>query len=167
MQRDAEFYRSPTPSQARKVAVDLAAAEFLLGALRLELFLRHKAGFNPNQPRVAAGRPDGGRWTRLGDSEERTGGRQRSESNASDRDNTTERRRSARAQGPSFYYVDLEREDRKGGHAYRDHVAKTRQELIAILEQEYRVIRHPDGSITTTTNLHTVPFIPQGMLTTM
>lgn len=38
-----------------------AAIAFQLAALRLYLAL--KAGFNPDQPRVPAGRPGGGQWT--------------------------------------------------------------------------------------------------------
>jgi hypothetical protein len=32
----------------------------------LELELARKAGFNPNQPRVPRGNPEGGQWTRVG-----------------------------------------------------------------------------------------------------
>jgi hypothetical protein len=45
---------------------EVAAAEFLASAERLSRLL--KANFNPNQPRVPAGNPDGGQWTSTGGS---------------------------------------------------------------------------------------------------
>src|SRR5215212_8548858 len=43
----------------------LARSELEIRCLRLALTLRH---FNPSQPRVPAGHPDGGRWTSGGGS---------------------------------------------------------------------------------------------------
>jgi hypothetical protein len=45
--------------------VRLAGARFRLAAIELQRLLR-KAKFDPNQPRVPRGRPDGGRWTEVG-----------------------------------------------------------------------------------------------------
>jgi hypothetical protein len=42
----------------------LTAARFVLATWRLQLAL--KANFNPNQPRVPRGNPDGGQWTDVG-----------------------------------------------------------------------------------------------------
>jgi hypothetical protein len=39
----------------------------MVRALAFRLALDGKANFNPNQPRVPRGRPDGGRWTRDGE----------------------------------------------------------------------------------------------------
>lgn len=76
-------YGRPPPPAESPVAVDafaairsdetlrLRALSYLRGAqvqiamLRHELALRRKA-YNPNQPRVPAGNPDGGEWTREG-----------------------------------------------------------------------------------------------------
>ncbi len=43
---------------------DLAALQVEVQLLRLQLI--HKANFNPNQPRMPRGNPDGGQWTRVG-----------------------------------------------------------------------------------------------------
>src|SRR5687768_6163598 len=87
-----------------------------IAAMRLRLAL--KAGFDPNQPRVPAGRPEGGQWTRVG------GGVQ---------DEAPVRV----AQGPTRrrYTVNLLEEEARGGHAIRDHVKKTDEELIAVLDK--------------------------------
>jgi len=45
-----------------KLRYELAAARFAAAGVGFALALR-KSGFNPNQPRVPAGRSDGGRWT--------------------------------------------------------------------------------------------------------
>ena len=47
---------------------DLAALQVEVQLLRLQLI--YKANFNPNQPRVPRGHPDGGRWSRVGGSVE-------------------------------------------------------------------------------------------------
>jgi hypothetical protein len=41
----------------------LRAAQVQVAMLRHELAVRRKANFNPDQPRVPAGNPDGGQWT--------------------------------------------------------------------------------------------------------
>jgi len=65
-----------------------------------------KAGFNPDQPRVPAGRPDGGQWTRDGGA----GGRAEL----------------VQARPGSRYLVKLEEEEGvKNGHTIRDHVGKS------------------------------------------
>jgi hypothetical protein len=65
-------YREEQPPQRRATGLteaDILAFRCNLAALRFKLALlkwRIKAGFNPNQPRVPAGNPDGGRWTSEG-----------------------------------------------------------------------------------------------------
>ncbi len=44
---------------------ETAAMQLHVALLRLRLAL--KAGFDPNQPRVPAGRPQDGQWTRVGE----------------------------------------------------------------------------------------------------
>lgn len=48
---------------AKRIQRNLIDLSFELSMLRFELAL--KANFNPNQPRVPAGNPTGGRWTRV------------------------------------------------------------------------------------------------------
>jgi hypothetical protein len=54
---------SETP-RLRAARAELAALRFQRAGLRLVLAL--KRNFNPSQPRVPAGRPAGGQWTRIG-----------------------------------------------------------------------------------------------------
>src|SRR5687768_5067706 len=98
---------------------ETAAMQLEVALLRLRLAL--KAGFDPNQPRVPPGRPEGGHWTRVG------GGVQ---GEAPVR----------LAQGPTRrrYTVNLLEEEARGGHAIRDHVRKTDEDLIAVLDKEWR-----------------------------
>ena len=93
-----------------------------LALLRLRLAL--KAGFDPNQPRVPAGHPEGGQWTRVGEGVQ-------DEAPIKVAQSPTQRR----------YTVNLLEEEARGGHAIRDHVAKTDQELIAVLDKEWRRVR--------------------------
>lgn len=62
--------RARTLDQAveREILLDLKAkVAALKDSVRLQRVLRDfKAGFNPNQPRVSAGNPDGGQWTSTG-----------------------------------------------------------------------------------------------------
>ncbi len=59
----------------------LLRLRWLAAAARLQLAMRRhdralKANFNPNQPRVAAGNPDGGRWTDFGGRASNAGSRE-------------------------------------------------------------------------------------------
>lgn len=84
-------------------------------ALALALELRT---FNVDQPRVPAGDPDGGQWTSGG-----AGGDGARVELVQDR--PTRR-----------YTVDLEEEERRGGHTIREHVGKTDQELLSAAGEE-------------------------------
>jgi hypothetical protein len=67
------FFRRPTTSdewRARQKAIEarlegLTIAELLRGSDKLGESTGHD-GYDPNQPRVPAGHPDGGQWTRKG-----------------------------------------------------------------------------------------------------
>jgi hypothetical protein len=50
---------------------EIAAVRVLKSAAQVALLL--KSNFNPNQPRVPAGNPDGGQWTRVGGSSSEAG----------------------------------------------------------------------------------------------
>jgi hypothetical protein len=109
-------------SKLLQMRYEMAAMQFRVALLRLRLAL--KAGFDPNQPRVPAGRSEGGQWTRVGGGVE---------------DEAPVRV----AQGPTRrrYTVNLLEEEARGGHAIRDHVRKTDAELIAVLEKDWRRVR--------------------------
>jgi hypothetical protein len=60
---------NPSPAEEWRIATAIRRATSHLNAARVELALKRlekasrKANFNPNQPRVPAGNPDGGQWT--------------------------------------------------------------------------------------------------------
>lgn len=92
-----------------------------------------KANFNPAQPRVQMGLPTGGQWTDAGASADDPAGRIHV----------------AQTRDPSFYFFDFEREYRAGrGHTWPAHVARTREQLIQVLNDEFREVRLPNGSVT-------------------
>lgn len=62
--QDAIFIRN-RDKLLRKIKYELAAARFEVSLIRFDHACR-KAGFNPNEPRVPAGNPDGGQWTTEG-----------------------------------------------------------------------------------------------------
>jgi hypothetical protein len=102
----------PIPSGTTTALVArLAGAAVTFRAAALQALLR-KANFNPNQPRVPRGNPDGGQWTRVG---------------APEGDDST-----LVAQGgpPGIYSVDLYEEERRGGHTIANHVGKSPQSLL-------------------------------------
>ncbi|WP_348623907.1 RNase A-like domain-containing protein [Hyphomicrobium sp. 802] len=76
--------------------------------------------YREDQPRVPAGQTGGGPWTDGGD-----GG-----SGSNDA-----RVRVAQANDPRKYSINLEEEDARGGHAKRDHVAKSDAELREVVER--------------------------------
>lgn len=95
----------------------LAALDFDAKMLRLGLAL--KANFDPNQPRVPAGRPDGGQWTRVeGYARESDGG-------------NAEQATIAQAETQGGFAVDLLEEESLGGHTIQRHVGRSPQSLLA------------------------------------
>ena len=92
-----------------------------LAALRVELKLLHVGlalrAYDPRQPRVPAGHPDGGRWT----SEDSSGGF-----------GTDDDARLIRVGGDEDqrYKVDLKTEEGRGGHTLGRHVGKSDDELF-------------------------------------
>lgn len=80
--------------------------------------------FNPDQPRVPAGNPDGGRWT--------DGGVDINDLRVlSDADPEGIRPYEQYAQNLDKRPVDLREEEARGGHALRKHVGKTDEEMLA------------------------------------
>lgn len=77
--------------------------------LAMRLWLR---GFHPDQLRLPAGNPDGGQWTIGG-----AGG-------------DDARIESVQYQPPRRYTVDLEQEERRGGHAIRRHVHQSDEQML-------------------------------------
>jgi hypothetical protein len=123
-----------TELAAARFRVEAAAFRFRLAAHRLILALR----YNPNwhlQPRVPAGNPDGGQWTRIGEG--------------------AEEGRIQLVQGDRIegFPVDLREDEALGGHTISGHVGKSREfllnrireERLRILEREPRLTReHPE-----------------------
>lgn len=91
------------------------ATERLLSAGRRLVALLGKTNFNPGQPRVPAGNPDGGQWTDSGPAAGRSSGEGRT--------------RVAQNDQPDRYRVDLLEEERSGGHTYRQHVGMSEEAL--------------------------------------
>ena len=87
----------------------------------------------PARPRPPRATPQGGQWI---------------EDNSKPAVRTTEDRIAAN-ETPQRYFIDLEEEDRKGGHAYQDHVAKTRADLLKVMNDPRYYYRAPlgDGSV--------------------
>jgi HK97 family phage portal protein len=92
-----------------------------------------KTGFDPSQPRVPEGGPDSGQWT--GDGGGGSGGFESDEFGAGSSEGEAERVRVAQAENTPKYSIDLPDEDARGGHGYRDHVGKSDEELLGIVER--------------------------------
>ena len=118
------FTNDPTiPAVILRMRWQLAALAFDAKMLRLGLAL--KANFDPNQPRVPAGRPDGGQWTRV-------------EGYAREGDRELQRIAQSEPQRP--YTVNLNEEELRGGHTKRVHIGKTDAELIDVLNRDWRKV---------------------------
>lgn len=89
----------------KRIGDELLDLQFEGRFLALVLAIR---AFTVNQPRVPAGNPDGGQWVADGGHIIRV----------------------ADNEPPPQYTVDLQEEDKLGGHAYRDHVGKSDTELL-------------------------------------
>jgi hypothetical protein len=85
--------------------------------LRIALF---KAGYHPDQPRVPAGSAIGGQWVGAG-----TADRIRVAVSAFD--------------NPGLYYVDLDKEELRGGHPVTKHVGKGNNYLL-----DYQLVWHTE-----------------------
>ncbi len=75
-------------------------------------WVESKAGFNPDQPRVPAGNPDGGQWIGIGGQD-------------------ATRVRLAQTDRLAGYPVDLRDEEARGGHTIEKHVSKSPEALVA------------------------------------
>lgn len=67
---DFQSRRRNLPDEVATMRANIAWAGLVVAGLRVG-YLLHKR-FNPDQPRVPAGRPDGGQWTRVGEGDART-----------------------------------------------------------------------------------------------
>ncbi|GAB1716639.1 MAG: hypothetical protein NTAFB05_16810 [Nitrobacter sp.] len=123
------------------------AARFLIpGTDPHDVFPALQRKFNPDQPRVPAGNPDGGQWTD-------GGGGINDPRVLSDATPDGIRPYEQYAQNlPDKRPVDLREEEARGGHALRKHVGKTDEELLASTTIDrgdsgiYRYARKADGS---------------------
>lgn len=122
--------------------------------------------YRPDQPRLPAGRSDGGQWTNDdgagGDSAshpsttEPTAGSGRSDSRVlSDATRETYLKPGARLAANDAerrYTVNLGEEEQRGGHTLRDHVGKTDEELLQVMNAErgdvgfYGYVRQRQGT---------------------
>lgn len=98
----------------------LSAMTMQVALLRYGLFLK---ALNPSQPRVPAGEPDGGQWTKGGDGSQSPSQDDGKLIFVADRD---DRR----------YSVDLREEENDGGHALKSHVGKTDLEMLQRVRAE-------------------------------
>jgi hypothetical protein len=116
--RTEEEQRPPGSQSLRELAklhCDLAQLKCSLKAIMLALAAGKDIAarkFSPDQPRIPAGEPGGGRWT----DGSNAGGTQYAQNDTSG--------------STSKYRVDIAEEDRNGGHI-GDHIARTDDELLA------------------------------------
>lgn len=104
------------------------AARFLApGTDPASVFPALQRKFSPDQPRVPAGNPDGGQWTDGGGG----GGGINDPRVLSDATPDGIRPYEQYAQNLDKRPVDLREEEARGGHALREHVGKTDEELLA------------------------------------
>jgi hypothetical protein len=117
---------SDMDSSLLQIKCALAALDVELKLCRLIYLLRKGS---TDQPRVPAGSAEGGRWT----SGRGGGAEQGSDADAS----SSEEGRSASENGESArsYTVDLEEEERRGGHAIERHVARSEADLKTEVQQ--------------------------------
>jgi hypothetical protein len=90
----------------------LAALDVELKLCRLIYLLRK---YSPSQPRLPAGSPEGGQWT--------SGGGSDGTDDSAEGDNDVQIQL-VQGEPSRGYSVDLEEEERRGGHAIEGHVAK-------------------------------------------
>jgi hypothetical protein len=98
----------------------IEAMHIEIALLRVDLALR---AFNPSQPRVPAGRSDGGQWTSGGDT-------------SVSADDSDVRIYRVSDGDEDRYRVDLRVEEGRGGHTLGRHIGKTDDELFARLAKE-------------------------------
>ena len=110
-----------------KIKCDFAALKFMFAAAHLREVWWPEEKYRPDQPRVPAGSSDGGQWTLDG-----AGGGIGNDVLAGGDGNDL----LAPSQALKPYTVNLVEEDARGGHAFRDHVAKTDGELISTVKQK-------------------------------
>jgi len=124
-----------------KRRADIAWERVMAAFMRGAFAPRAKAGFNPDQPRVPAGNPDGGQWTSDGEGpqsstglgNDRTTGRNapRILSDETPDDFFTPGTRLAQEDTGRGSRIDLEEERQLGGHAIEGHVNKNPNFLLS------------------------------------
>ena len=123
----------------------LAALDVELKLCRLIYLLRK---YSPGQPRVPAGSPQGGQWTRGGGgggASDRVSDASGEEPSSSDGGGLDADARVQLAQGDTSYDVDLSEQERLGGHAISRHVAMSENTLVArVLESGQRITARGD-----------------------
>jgi hypothetical protein len=133
----------PFAAQARELRCELAALRFRLALKRL---FDHcaKANFDPSQPRVPRGHPDGGQWT----DDPRWAG-SANNNGTDDHDQGSEAPLILSDVTPDEFIkpgaqlaqalgrqTDLLDEETRGGHTIKEHVGKTPNQLIARMQAE-------------------------------
>jgi hypothetical protein len=134
-----------------------AATRFEIAMARHDraLKLAYKAGFNPDQPRVPKGNPDGGQWSGAGGGGSGSGGGASSSSGGTTEPTAGSGRNDPRVLSdatPDNYYkpgaqlaqndakktapAELTEEEAKGGHAIAEHVGKSYDYLLARVRRE-------------------------------
>ena len=101
---------------------------------QLKAYAETSQKYSPDQPRVPAGSSEGGQWTD-------GGGGTLGESGLGDIHGGGGDDKLDQIYDPTKYSVKLVKEDARGGHAVRDHVAKSDADLLGVVERS--VIRTP------------------------
>jgi hypothetical protein len=89
------------------------------------------AKYDPNQPRVPGGNPDGGQWTSGG-----AGGNNENSESSNNYVRGDNEITLVSQDGETGYRVDLLEEEDRGGHAIKEHVGKSESYLKARVERE-------------------------------
>lgn len=121
--------------QRLKAISDLAAIRVRIAAQRLRDRLRFEMRYNPDwqrEPRVPAGQTGGGQWA---------GG----DGGGASLSPTTRLVAANLPRDPSVYVVNLQEEERNGGHAIREHVARSQSSLIQQVEKTYKMLGRING----------------------
>lgn len=127
-------------SRALRLKWHVAALRFEIAMLRHAQVFRHeqmlrKAGFRPDQAR-----DERGRWVDENETERQTNERPTAESDPRVISDAMPDGQfplgSVLAQNENRYSVDLREEEARGGHAIREHVGKSDQELLADVTQD-------------------------------
>ncbi|MCK9917785.1 hypothetical protein MXD81_52470 [Microbacteriaceae bacterium K1510] len=115
-----------------------------------KLYEEIECKYRPDQARVPAGNPDGGQWTDEGGGSSSQGDRggasgsqgdsgrsdPRVPSDATPDNYYTPGARLAQNDAEQKYGVSLKEEEKRGGHTIRDHVGKSDDELMSVMQND-------------------------------